>query len=294
MRTYGLLMAAALLVAAPAVCSAETPLEMTRPAIVVQTENKVGMELYNSAYESYISAKKSTDRIKSAEHYSIAIAGIAKANTAEPDCVEYLALAMQAYRGKGVLAYAQGSFKKAEKVLQARLKANPADYEALLDYAILCYAGDMAYTSECDLYKEKAEKMAAEIVQLTQNADSFDKLRVRGLAQLILGQTESFKRTMYQLPVAKAKVEKPTTQSLKSADTAVDNAKIENMESGVIAAEEIETVGEITAVYDEGSANAHFRKMYEETVEVGEWLWPVHKDYLTREYLLYTLRDFTR
>ena len=66
----------------------------------------------------------------------------------------------------------------------------------LLDYAILCYAGDMAYRPEAAQYKQKATQMAQRIIKLTNDTDDIKALRARAYAYLMLGQEGKFKDTM--------------------------------------------------------------------------------------------------
>ena len=70
----------------------------------------------------------------------------------------------------------------------------------LLDYAILCYAGDMAYRSEGDQYKQKATHMAQKIIKITDDTDDVKALRARAYAYLMLGQEAEFKDTLRTEP----------------------------------------------------------------------------------------------
>lgn len=197
MKKYALGIASALILLVPSVSKADYVPMKPKSSVVTQTQNfQQGLEYYNNAYEAYYFAKNSTDTLITAENYVKAIANISKANTVDPDNVSYVALAMQIYRGKGVLPYAKSAVLKAEKLLQSKLETEPNDVATLLDYAILCYAGDMVYRPEAALYKQKGSQIAQKIIQLTENTENIKDLRARAYAYLILGQEADFKDTM--------------------------------------------------------------------------------------------------
>lgn len=197
MKKYAVIVASALMLLVPAFSNANyVPTETKQPAVEDTKDIKQGLQYFNAAYEAYYSAKNSSDKLVIADNYVKAIANIAKANTIEPDNVSYISLSMQIYRGKGVLPYAKSAFLKAEKLLQSKLQVEPNDVATLLDYAILCYAGDVAYRPEAAQYKQKATELAQEIIKLTDNTDNIKALRARAYAYLMLGQEAEFKDTM--------------------------------------------------------------------------------------------------
>ncbi len=197
MKKYALGIASALILLVPSVSKADYIPMKPKSVVVTQTQNfQQGLEYYNNAYEAYYVAKNSSDTLITAENYVKAIANISKANTVESDNVSYVALSMQIYRGKGVLPYAKSAVLKAEKILQSKLQLEPNNVATLLDYAILCYAGDMAYRPEAAQYKHKATQMAQKIIKLTDDTDDIKALRARAYAYLILGQEADFKDTM--------------------------------------------------------------------------------------------------
>lgn len=197
MKKYAVIMASALIMLIPAVSNANyVPLKVKPPADTQSVDIKQGLQFFNAAYEAYFAAKNSDTSLTAAENYVKAIANISKANAIEPDNVSYIALSMQIYRAKGVLPYAKSAVLKAEKLLQSKLQAEPNDVSTLLDYAILCYAGDMAYRPEAAQYKQKATQMAQRIIKLTNDTDDIKYLRARAYAYLMLGQEGKFKDTM--------------------------------------------------------------------------------------------------
>lgn len=197
MKKYALIVASALIMLVPAVSNADyVPMKTKSPAAVQSVDLKQGFQYFNTAYEAYYNAKNSSDNLFAAENYVKAIANVSQASTIEPDNVSYIALSMQIYRGKGVLPYAKSAVLKAEKILQSKLQAEPNDVATLLDYAILCYAGDMAYRPEAAHYKQKATQMAQKIINLTDDTDDIKALRARAYAYLLLGQEAEFKDTM--------------------------------------------------------------------------------------------------
>ena len=197
MKKYAVIMASALIMLIPAVSNANyVPLKVKSPSATQSVDIKQGLQFFNAAYEAYFAAKNSDTSLTAAENYVKAIANISKANAIEPDNVSYIALSMQIYRAKGVLPYAKNAVLKAEKLLQSKLQAEPNDVSTLLDYAILCYAGDMAYRPEAAQYKQKATQMAQRIIKLTDDTDDIKALRARAYAYLMLGQEGKFKDTM--------------------------------------------------------------------------------------------------
>lgn len=190
MKTYGLLLAGIFLAGLPAVCAADyVPL---KPKAVVQQDMKTGMQHFNLAYEAYFAAKNTDAAIERGKFYSQAITNIAKANAMESDNIAYIALSMQVYRGKGVLPYAKSAFLRAEKLLQDGLAANSNDAGALLDYAILCRAGDMAYRPEQQEYYQKSQQLARQALLLLAHDKSSDSLCAQAMANLVLGNKEQF------------------------------------------------------------------------------------------------------
>lgn len=190
MKIYGLLLAGLFLAGLPAVCTADyVPL---KPKAVVQQDMKAGMRHFNLAYEAYFAAKNTDAAIERGNFYSQAITNIAKANAMESDNIAYIALSMQIYRGKGVLPYAKSAALRAEKLLQDRLALKTDDAGALLDYAILCRAGDMAYRPEQQEYYQKSQQLAWQVCSLLASDKSSDSLCAQAMANLVLGNKEQF------------------------------------------------------------------------------------------------------
>lgn len=190
MKTYGVLLIGALLMGLPAVCAADyVPM---KPKAVVQQDMRTGMQCFNAAYEAYFAAKNADAALARGGFYAQAISNIAKANAMESDNVSYIALSMQVYRGKGVLPYAKSAVLRAEKLLQDRLALEPDDVGALLDYAILCRAGDMAYRPEQQEYYKKSQRLARQVCDALAQDNSADALCAKAMASLVLGKEEQF------------------------------------------------------------------------------------------------------
>lgn len=190
MKIYGLLLASVFLAGLPAICEADyVPL---KPKAVVQQDIKVGMQYFNDAYEAYYAAKNTSVPAEIGNFYAQAIAEIAKANTVEADNISYISLSMQIYRGKGVLPYAKSAFLRAEKLLQDRLSLDSDDVGALLDYAILCRAGDMAYRPEQQEYHQKSQQLARQVCLLLEQDNGADALCAKAIANLVLDNKEEF------------------------------------------------------------------------------------------------------
>ena len=194
MKTYGVLLIGALLMGLPAVCAADyVPL---KPNVVVEQDIQTAMQNFNTAYEAYFAAKNADAAAERGNFYAQAIASIAKANALENENVAYIALSMQIYRGKGVLPYAKSAFLRAEKLLQDRLGDDPEDAGALLDYAILCRAGDMAYRPEQQEYYQKSQQLARQVCSLLEQDNGADALGAKAMANLVLGNEEKFLELM--------------------------------------------------------------------------------------------------
>lgn len=191
MKFYSLLLACAVTAFLPNVCSADyVPL---KTKAVVQQDLQSGMEYYNQAYEAYFAAKNTSAPIEKADFYVRAISNIAKANVVETENVAYIALQMQIYRGKGVLPYAKSAFLRAEKLLQNKLQQSPDNASVLLDYAILCRAGDMAYRPESKEYFAKSQQLAEKVCNILTEDTSANAQFAKAMANLVLGNESTFK-----------------------------------------------------------------------------------------------------
>lgn len=196
MKFYSLLLACAVTAFLPNVCSADyVPL---KTKAVVQQDLQSGMEYYNQAYEAYFAAKNTSAPIEKADFYVRAISNIAKANVVETENVAYIALQMQIYRGKGVLPYAKSAFLRAEKLLQNKLQQSPDNASVLLDYAILCRAGDMAYRPESKEYFAKSQQLAEKVCTILAENNSANAVIAKAMANLVLQNESQFKDLLTQ------------------------------------------------------------------------------------------------
>ncbi len=149
------------------------------------------IKYFNQAYEAYYAAKNTNVAAERGTLYATAISDIAKARIIDDSNISYVILSMQIYRGKGVLPYAKSAFLQAEKFLQNELLSNN-NVRLLLDYAILCHAGDMAYRPEKEVYYQKGQLLAKEICFLLNKDEQSDNLRILAMANLVLGNEDKF------------------------------------------------------------------------------------------------------
>lgn len=156
---------------------------------------------YTAAYESYLQTKKATNLKESTDAYADSVSYISKAVEENPDNFKYLVLASLIYRGKGGASYAQSYFQRAEKIIVAKIKDDPDDIEAHIDYAILCHAGDGQFSNKAFAYAKTAQKEANIVIKLCQKALKADKNaenlhRALGLAYLIRGNKRESKKQL--------------------------------------------------------------------------------------------------
>ena len=167
-------------------------------------------EFFQQAYAAYCTARPMTAQGAGSKPYAEAIGAIAQATALEPENVDYLLLASQIYRGKGGIPYAKEYFSRAENILQEQLLTQPDSIDANLEYAILCYAGDVRYWPDYDSYREKAKKHAEHVISLYKKADqnpqkdSNDQIPL-ALAFLIKGDNASCEKLL-------AAMEHPTAE----------------------------------------------------------------------------------
>ena len=159
-----------------------------------------GRLLFENAWQGYYEARKALAELQRGEAYAKAIAGISLAATLEPENVDILLLASQIYRGKGGISYAKDYFAKAEKILLARIEDNPEDIGALLDYAIICRAGDARYWPNAKEYQGKAEKAADQVIKLCRRTGGSQEMgrvmRAAAVAYLVKGDTKRADRIL--------------------------------------------------------------------------------------------------
>lgn len=190
MKFYSLLLAGAMTAFLPNVCSADYV--SLQPKAAVQQDFQSSMQYFNQAYEAYFAAQNASVPIEKADFYVQAISNIAKANAGEAENIAYIALQMQIYRGKGVLPYAKSAFLRAEKILQNRLEKSPENAGILLDYAILCRAGDMAYRPESKEYYAKSQQLAEKVCNILTEDTNANALIAKAMANLVLENESEF------------------------------------------------------------------------------------------------------
>lgn len=191
---------------------------------------------------------------KKTVNFADAVKFINEALQLEPDNCDFAILASQICRGKGGSSYAKIYFQRAERILGENLKIYPCGIDINLDYALICAAGDMRYTSKYTDYQEKAKLAAEKVLDLCErwhkdNDKSAKSLNAEAMAELILGHKEK------------------CTELLLEA---------ENISAGKTA--------DTLSLYD----------VYRETVLQNKWLWKVSAGSLDKEFMLYYLKNVER
>ena len=149
-----------------AISPGETPPFLAPEQVAASPRLTEARELFQQAYAAYSKARPMTALGAGSEPYAEAIDAITRAIALEPENVDYLLLASQIYRGKGGISSAKEYFNRAEAVLLDHLSADPDSIDANLDYAILCYAGDVRYWANYSTYLKKAKKHADRVLSL--------------------------------------------------------------------------------------------------------------------------------
>lgn len=209
---------------------------------------------FKEANKYFQAAKLSENASEKSVNFAEAVKFINEALQLEPDNYDFAVLASQIYRGKGGISYAKSYFQRAERILGENLKIYPDSIDTNLDYALVCAAGDMRYTSEYADYQKKAKLAAEKVLDLCEqwykdNDKSAKSLNAEAMAELILGHKEK------------------CTELL--------------LEAKNISAEKTENT---LSLYD----------VYRETVLQNKWLWKVSAESLDKEFMLYYLKNTER
>lgn len=118
---------------------------------------------------------------------------------AHPTAVCGQILASEIYRAKGGASYAVKYNRQAKTLLSACVAAtNGQDPSSVLDYAILCYAGDDRFTADAEKSSELGRKQARIVLEETEtmlktsqtSAMKEGLLEIAAMACLILGDRE--------------------------------------------------------------------------------------------------------
>lgn len=209
---------------------------------------------FKEANKYFQAAKLSENASEKSNNFADAVKFINEALQLEPDNCDFAILASQIYRGKGGISYAKSYFQRAERILGENLKIYPEGIDTNLDYALVCAAGDMRYTSEYADYQEKAKRTAEKVLDLCEqwykdNDKSTKSLNAEAMAELILGNKEK------------------CTELLLEAEN--------------ISAEKTEDTLSLYGVY-------------RETVLQNRWFWQVSKESLDKEFMLYYMKNIER
>ncbi len=230
-----------------------------------------GQRLFNNACEAYFNAQVMEDSTEVSKMYAKAISDISKACALEPTNTDYLLLGSQIWRAKGGISYAKSYFAKAEAVLKQRLEANPDDVVANLDYAIVCYAGDVRFWNNYSEYSKLAKKHAEKVIDVCKKKfkkeDNSNLVRVMAIANLIIGNKDKCQELLAESK--KMDTESKWFSLLKFFG--FENEKIEHK-----------------------TANVFYSDLFENTVAKGQWLWLADAKNVDKEFLLYYLTDEAR
>lgn len=210
-----------------------------------------------NAYDNYVSAKSTDNAADRSIYYGNAIRDINAALKKEPHNSDYLIIASQIYRAKGGLSYAKDYFRRSEAIILEKLAKNPDDIIANLDYATMCYAGDVRYWPEYNEYTKKAKEYAKKVIELSKQKTSSENiksqyLRCRAYAMLLLGDNKKCEELLLQ-------------RTGKDAD-AIDKT-------------------------DFTSAELSDYNFYRFCLVENAWLWQVSEESQPKEYLMYCFAD---
>ena len=150
-------------------------------------------QLLLEAYESYIEARKSP-KSQQSELYAKAISAISRATAIEPNNISYLILASQIYRAKGGMPYAKEYFSRAQSLMEEQLAIQPNNIYVNLQYAIVCYSGDVRYWQNYDKYNHEATRYANKVIYLSDK--SSDLREATAISYLIKGDAKRFEKIM--------------------------------------------------------------------------------------------------
>lgn len=222
--------------------------------IAVNSCRTEAVAAFKKANKYFQAAKLSENASEKSVNFADAVKFINEALQLEPDNCDFAILASQIYRGKGGSSYAKSYFQRAERILGENLKIYPCGIDINLDYALICAAGDMRYTSEYTDYQEKAKLVAEKVLDLCEqwhkdNDKSAKSLNAEAMAELILGHKEKCTELL---------LEAENISAEKTADT--------------------------LSLYD----------VYRETVLQNKWLWKVSAESLDKEFMLYYLKNVER
>ncbi len=246
----------------------KTPLNIRQ----IESNNSIaGQELFNSACDAYFKAQVIEDGTEISKMYAKAISDISKACALEPLNADYLLLGSQIWRGKGGISYAKSYFAKAENLLKQKLDLSPNDIPANLDYAIICYAGDVRFWNNYSKYKKQAEKYAEKVITLCKDElkkeDNSNFVRVMAMANLVLDKQDECQELF-----GKAK-------QMDSEDKGFSLWKFLGFEEETVERESI---------------NIFYADLFENTVAKKQWLWKVDSKNIDKEFLLYYMTDEAR
>lgn len=215
----------------------------------ISVANEEVYESFCLARQEYEAAKHITDAKERNILYAKAISDISRAVNAEPTNSAYWMMGSQIYRSKGAVTYAKQYFLRAEQMMLSCLEQNPEDPDSHLDYAIACYAGDVRFWSDYEVYRDKAQYHAQQVLDIClskKNITRRDFLHM-AIAGLILNQ------------------------------------RGESDEIMLIAQYGMDNVAKEDELTDASCA------LYNDTVVQNTWLWNVQAESIDKEFLLYYL-----
>lgn len=165
----------------------------------VSVNTTEGAASYQEADEAYRAAMRLSEKVQRIEKLNEALEGMSSFLEAHPTAVSGQILASEIYRAKGGASYAVKYNRQAKTLLSACVAAtNGQDPSSVLDYAILCYAGDDRFTADAEKSSELGRKQARIVLEETEtmlktsqsSAMKEGLLEIAAMACLILGDRE--------------------------------------------------------------------------------------------------------
>ena len=230
-------------------------------------------QYFNDACAAYEFARMETDAGKRSQFYGDAVTNIANIIATDAENGEAFLLALQIYRAKGGLTYAERYLKRADDIFYCAAQTHPQSIAANLDYAVFCYATSLTsklnQENKALAYADKTLKLIEAQRKMQADEQTKSYLRYEALAYLVKGDS----RTCEKLLAVASDYDQ---QSEKYSG-------VDGKDAASIAYDRKHT-----------TANIFYHSLFEDTVMQQKWLWPVAAKNVAKEFLLYYLTDLSR